>query len=108
MVARGDAVLIGLVGFMALYIGGMITLRSGSPPGPLGPVVLITGIVLFGAAIALYRAAEPSPWIPNSGPGRRPLVTLACPVYGTPLAWVDEVSQWYCATCQAYHGAKPG
>lgn len=106
MVARGDAVLVGLVGFMALFVGAWVTISSGFQPGLAVVVVLVIGIVVFALAIVLYSVAGPSPW---SGPswGQRTMVTLACPVYGTPLAWVDEVGQWFCPQCQAYHGARP-
>jgi hypothetical protein len=103
VVARGDAVLIGLPGFMALYVGASTAVYSGFHPGFVGTFLLVLGIVLLVLAIALYAVAEPSPWTPHSK-GRQPWVTLACPVYGTPLAWVDEVGQWYCPQCRAYHG----
>jgi hypothetical protein len=103
VVARGDAVLIGLPGFMAFYVGASTAVYSGFNPGLVGIVLLGLGIVLLVLAIALYAVAGPSSWTSPSM-GRRPWVTLACPFYGTPLAWVDEVGQWYCPQCRAYHG----
>jgi hypothetical protein len=105
MVARGDAALIGLVGFIPFFIGAWATLLSRSGPEPWGLVLLFLGIMVLVVAVTLSIVAEPSPWAPHPG-APTPMVSLACPIYGTPLAWVDEVSQWYCPQCQAYHGAK--
>jgi hypothetical protein len=102
MVARGDAVLIGLPGVMALYVGAFMSISSRFQAW-FGIVLLGVGIGVLALAVALYVAAGPAPWTPRSA-GGPPWVTLACPVYGTPLAWVDEVGKWYCTQCQAYHG----
>jgi hypothetical protein len=87
---------------MALYVGAYISLYS-SFQAAFGIVLLVLGIGVLALAIALYLAAGPSTWMPQSV-GGPPWVTLACPIYGTPLAWVDEVGLWYCTQCQAYHG----
>ncbi|HEX9340066.1 MAG TPA: hypothetical protein VF992_02700 [Thermoplasmata archaeon] len=104
MVARGDGVLISLVGFMALYVGGFYTvtrLLSGQSPGLVAPLLLVLGIAALVVAIVIYVAAGPPSWAPG---GRPPWVSFACPGCGRPLHWVDELGQWYCTECQAYRG----
>jgi hypothetical protein len=95
MVARGDGVLVGLIGFMAFFFAFHFS-------GFVGLTLAGVGVGLLSAAIVLYAIAGPPSWSPSRKPGRDPWVTLACPVCKKPLGWVDEIGQWYCPACKAY------
>ena len=99
MVARADGVLIGLAGILTVFLG--LQFR-----GIVGLTMSGIGIGLVAAGV-LYAVAGSSAWSESRRSRKHPWVTLACPLCGTPLGWVDEVGQWYCPECEVYLQRSP-
>ncbi len=93
---------------IALIILGALLMVVGIVFWPicgLGIVLLIVGIVLLIAKVPRPQYYYPPTYgyaPPGAPVGPAAYAPAACPVCGSPMAWIAQYGRWYCMRCQAY------